>query len=176
MLELPTAASIQAQLTVSPHERSISCRIPMACSAQTVYALWADVNNWHTWDPDTKWARLDQAFASGSTGRLAPRKGMAVNLLISEATPHKSFTAESRVLGNRMIFSHKLLETGGGIVVIHQVQFQGWLAGLFMKTLGADVCQGLPLTLTRLKALCEIRQGISSIDAQKGSVVGLDKT
>jgi hypothetical protein len=41
----------------------------------------------------------------------------------------------------------------------HQVKFQGWLAGLFMKTVGADVRQGLPLTMTRLKALCEMKQG-----------------
>jgi Polyketide cyclase / dehydrase and lipid transport len=155
MLELPTTASTEAQLTVSPHERSISCSIPIACSPATLYAIWSDVAHWHTWDPDTKWARLDHAFTTGSTGKLAPQKGMAVKMLITEATPNKSFTAECRVLGNRMIFTHTLQVTSEGIIATHRAQFQGWLSGLFMKTVGSDVQKGLPLTMTRLKHLCE---------------------
>ncbi len=148
---------------VVAQDRTISCSIPIACTPTTLYAIWSDVERWHTWDPDTKWARLNQAFATGSTGKLAPQKGMAVNMVISQTTPNQSFTAECRVLGNRMIFTHTLQETGSVIVAAHQVQFQGWLAGLFMKTVGADVRQGLPLTMTRLKALCEMKQVESSI-------------
>jgi hypothetical protein len=142
---LPLAASPSAQLTVVGAQRSISCSIPIACTPAVLYAVWADVAHWHTWDPDTRWAQLDDAFAVGSQGKIAPQKGMAVKLRISEATPDRSFTAECPVLGNRMIFRH-------------HVQFSGWLAGLLMKTVGADVCKGLPLTMTRLKHLCESRQ------------------
>jgi hypothetical protein len=123
-----------------------------------LYAVWADVAHWHSWDPDTRWAQLDGAFAVGSQGKIAPQKGMAVKLRISEAMPDRSFTAECPVLGNRMIFRHVLETASDGIVATHHVQFSGWLAGLLMKTVGADVCKGLPLTMTRLKHLCESRQ------------------
>ena len=158
----PHAASPCAQLTVSTAERSISCSIPIACTPATLYAVWADVAHWHTWDPDTRWAQLDGTFAVGSQGKIAPKKGMTVKLCISEATPDRSFTAECRVLGNSMIFWHVLETTGDGILATHHVQFTGWLAGLFMKTVGADVRKGLPLTMTRLKHLCEERQRAAS--------------
>ena len=156
--DLPHTASAAAQLRVLPAERSVSCSIPIACAPATLYAIWADVAHWHTWDPDTKSAHLDQAFAAGNSGKIAPQKGIAVKMLITEATPSKSFTAVCRVLGNRMIFLHTLQETSDGIVASHEVQFKGWLSALFMQIVGADVSKGLPLTMTRLKHLCESRQ------------------
>jgi hypothetical protein len=155
---LPQTASPNAQLTVSVIQRSISCSIPIACTPATLYAVWADVAHWHTWDPDTRWAKLDGAFAVGSQGKIAPQKGMAVKLRISEATPDRSFTVVSPVLGNRMIFRHVLETVSDDVLATHHVQFTGWLAGLFMKTVGADVRKGLPLTMTRLKHLCEERE------------------
>jgi hypothetical protein len=162
LFPLPHAASSVAQLAVSPAQRSISCSIPIACSPATLYAIWADVAHWHTWDPDTRWARLDGPFKAGSQGKIAPQKGMAVKMLISEASPDRSFTAVCPVLGNRMNFRHELHIVNDGIVATHQVYFTGWLASLFMKTVGADVRKGLPITMTRLKHLCEERQRTAS--------------
>jgi hypothetical protein len=157
-LKLPTTASTEAQLTVAAHERRISCSIAIACAPVTLYKIWADVQNWHTWDPDTKSAGLDQSFAAGSSGFITPQKGMTVKMQIIQAAADQSFTALCRVLGNRMIFVHTLQETRQGIIATHQVQFQGWLAGLLMRTVGQDVCKGLPLTMTRLKHVCEAAQ------------------
>lgn len=158
---LPQAASPTAQLIVTPADRSISCSIPIACAPATLYAVWADVAQWHTWDPDTRWARLEGPFAAGSQGKIAPQKGLAVNLQISEAVPDRSFTVVCPVLGNQMIFRHDLMPTSEGLLATHQVQFTGWLAGIFMKTVGADVSKGLPVTMTRLKHLCEARQRLA---------------
>jgi hypothetical protein len=66
----------------------------------------------------------------------------------------RTLTAECPVLGNRMIFWHVLEAVSGGVLATHHVQFTGWLASLFMRTVGADVRKGLPLTMTRLKHLC----------------------
>ncbi len=152
---LPASASADAVLTVSQMNRTISCTITISCAPEVLYEVWADVAHWHVWDPDTKHASLDGPAVAGAKGRLAPRKGMPIKLFISEASRPHSFTVMATALGSRMHFYHRLQQTSLGVVATHEVRFEGWLAGPLMKMVGADVIAGLPLTMTRLKYLCE---------------------
>lgn len=133
----------------------IEARILIEAPARAVYGVWADVANWSSWDPDTRQAHLDGAFAVGSRGRLWPRKGLAVRMAIVEAVSDKSFTVECPVLGNVMRFEHELVDASGGVEVIHRVQFRGWLSGWLRRTVGREVRQGLPVTLQSLKSHVE---------------------
>lgn len=54
-----------------------------------------------------------------------------------------------------MVFPHRLVDRGRFVTVAHTVEFQGWLKGMLMRSVGKTVIAGLPLTLTRLKALAE---------------------
>lgn len=137
---------------------AIEAKILINAPARAVYDVWADVAHWSRWDPDTLEARLDGAFAVGSSGRLRPRKGMSVRMVIVEAVPNKSFTVECPVLGNVMRFEHELVPTSGGMEVIHRVQFRGWLSGWLRRTVGRDIQHGLPVTLQSLKL--HVEQGI----------------
>ena len=74
---------------------------------------------------------------------------------ISAATPNKSFTVLCQLLGSAMHFDHEVEPMPNGVRVLHRVRFNGWLAGLLLRTVGADVATGLPVTMLRLKALCE---------------------
>jgi hypothetical protein len=152
---LPSSASADAVLTVSHEKRSSSCTITISCAPVVLYEVWADVANWHVWDPDTRQASLDGPAVAGAKGRLAPRKGLPIKITIEEALKPESLTVMSKVLGSRMVFHHRLQQTSLGVVATHKVLFEGWLAGLLMKMVGADVIAGLPLTMTRLKAYCE---------------------
>lgn len=157
------SAPILASLKVSQAERQITCASPIYCKPATLYAVWADVANWHAWDPDTRWARLDGPFVVGSSGRLAPQKGMAVTMRLTHVVPDQMFTVQCVVLGSQMIFSHTLVEQEHGVVATHQVQFKGWLAGILMRTVGADVAKGLPVTMSRLKAFCESQRSTPAV-------------
>ena len=137
---------------------TIEAKILINASARAVYDVWADVEQWPRWDPDTREAQLDSAFAVGARGRLRPRKGMAVRMQVVEAARDKNFTVECPVLGNVMRFEHELVPTKGGVEVTHRVQFRGWLSGWLLRTVGRDVQHGLPVTLQRLKL--HVEQGI----------------
>jgi Polyketide cyclase / dehydrase and lipid transport len=154
-LLLPTMASDAARLLVNSAQRSVECNITIDCDPATLFAVWADVSQWHTWDPDTKWACLNGPIQVGSQGRLAPQKGLPVNMSITQTQQNHSFTAAVKVFGSQMVFRHQLQIQGDGLLVVHHVQFKGWISPLLMKTVGNNVAKGLPLTMTRLKALCE---------------------
>lgn len=143
------------QVMTHPIEASVQVMAP----PQTVYAIWANVPQWPQWDPDTRMAFLDGPLAPGAKGRLTPRKGFSVAMVVTDAVDNERFTVECPVLGNVMRFEHLLYPAHGGVQVIHRVSFHGLLAWLLRRTVGRDVRHGLPQTLVRLKAHAESRVG-----------------
>ncbi len=130
-------------------------RITIAASAETIFRIYEDVQNWHTWDPDTKQAVLDGPFRVGSRGRIAPPKGMAVPMLLTKVVPGECFTVESKIPLFRMLFEHELVHGSGVTEVIHRVSFSGVLSYVLGPMLCKQLNAGLPVTLRNLKDLAE---------------------
>ncbi|MCU0927328.1 MAG: SRPBCC family protein [Hydrogenophaga sp.] len=132
-------------------------RTTIATPPATIFRLYADVANWHRWDPDTKSATLDGTFAVGSRGSLTPAKGNTVPMVVTSADPAHGFTVESRIpLLLRMVFEHELVARGPATTeVMHRVTLSGPLAWLIGPALRRQLDAGLPVTLARLKRLAE---------------------
>lgn len=137
---------------------TVEHRITIAAAPDLVFAIYRDVANWHTWDPDTKRAVLDGPFAVGSRGRLTPARGNTVPLVLTPVDPERGFTVEARIPFFRMVFEHELTRrTAGETGVVHRVTFSGLLARVLGPMLTRRLNDGLPVTLARLKALAEAR-------------------
>lgn len=130
-------------------------RIQIAAAPETVFRIYEDVQNWHTWDPDTKQAVIDGPFRVGSRGRITPPKGMSVPMLFTQVEPGKCFTVESKIPLFRMLFEHELVAVAGATEVVHRVRFSGFLSFVLGPMLSRQLNSGLPVTLRRLKALAE---------------------
>ncbi|MFI5448023.1 SRPBCC family protein [Polaromonas sp. UC242_47] len=130
-------------------------RIAIAASPETVFRIYEDVQNWHTWDPDTKQAFLEGPFRVGSRGRITPPKGMTVPMVLTEVVPGKCFTVESKIPLFRMLFEHELVPVLGATEVVHRVTFAGLLSFVLGPMLSRQLNAGLPVTLRKLKALAE---------------------
>ena len=130
-------------------------RITIFSSAESIFRIYEDVQNWHTWDPDTKSASMEGPFAVGSRGRLAPAKGNTVPMVLTQVEPARSFTVESRLPFFRMRFEHELVPASGATEVVHRVTFSGLLSVVLGPMLSKQLNAGLPVTLGRLKVLAE---------------------
>ena len=119
--------------------------------------IWSEVDRWHEWDPDTKQARLDGPFATGSKGRIVPSKGMGIPMVVTERSQGRSFTVEGYIPGFRLHFEHTVAPANGGADVMHRVWFTGPLAFLFGPGVARQVKAGLPRTMLSLKAYAERR-------------------
>lgn len=133
----------------------IEHRINVEAPPETIFRIYEDVKNWHTWDPDTKQATLDGPFQVGSRGRLVPTKGNSVPMVLTQAVPGRSFTVESKIPLFRMVFEHELEQEQRSTRVIHRVAFTGLLSLVLGPILSKQLNAGLPVTLSRLKALAE---------------------
>lgn len=130
-------------------------RIIIAAPSETIFRIYEDVQNWHTWDPDTKQAFIDGPFRVGSRGRITPPKGMTVPMLFTQVVPSKCFTVESKIPLFRMLFEHELVSLPEATEVIHRVTFSGFLSFVLGPMLSKQLNAGLPVTLGNLKTLAE---------------------
>lgn len=137
----------------------IEHRITIDASPEKIFAIYEDVRNWHTWDPDTKEAFIEGPFRVGSRGRITPPKGMAVPMLLTQVEPGKCFTVESKIPLFRMLFEHELVPSNETTEVIHRVTFSGLLSLVLGPMLSKQLNAGLPVTLRNLKALAEGASG-----------------
>jgi hypothetical protein len=133
-------------------------RIAVSAKPEVIFSIYADVERWNTWDPDTKSSSLNGPFAVGSKGRLCPTKGKAVPMEIVSLVAGRSFTAQSKIPLFQMAFDHELTPTESGTEVLHRVTFSGPLSFLLGRIVGAQVREGLPKTLLSLKKLAESRE------------------
>lgn len=138
----------------------IEHQISVAAPPERIFAIYQDVPNWHTWDPDTKNASLVGPFRVGSRGKLTPTKGNAVPMLLTSLVPNRSFTVESSIPLFRMVFEHELHPSGANTEVVHRVTFSGLLSLLLGRLLAKQLNLGLPRTLANLKQLAEGKGGV----------------
>jgi Polyketide cyclase / dehydrase and lipid transport len=135
----------------------IEHRVVIAAPPTAIHSIYADVPNWHRWDPDTQAATLDGPFAVGSRGTLTPAKGNTITMVVTHADPARGFTVESHIpLLLRMVFEHELVSRGlSDTEVIHRVTLTGPLSWLIGPALKRQLDVGLPVTLARLKRMAE---------------------
>jgi hypothetical protein len=127
----------------------------ISAPAATVFALYADVANWPTWDPEVKSASLHGAFASGVQGVVVPHGGPKSTITFSEVTPQRGFVASCKLPLCVMRFENELKAHSGGTQATHRVVFDGLLAPLFGRLIGSGMRKTLPLALEGLKKAAE---------------------
>jgi len=129
--------------------------IEIQASSEVIFALYADVPAWATWDPDVHSSSIAGEFVSGSVGKLKPSSGPEANITFTEIIANKSFTVESKLPLCVMRFEHELFPTAVGTTAVHRVSFYGFLSPIFSRIIGNQIRKGLPQTMAGLKHAAE---------------------
>lgn len=127
-------------------------------SAERLFAIYADVENWPVWDPDLEAAGINGAFEAGTCGWIRPAGAPRMSTRIHTLVPERSFTAVARLPLCRMEFSHILEPVGvhdRPVTVTHSIRFRGLLAPLYRRLLGRRIRDALPQAMTGLQHYAE---------------------
>ena len=108
-----------------------------------IWQLWQDVNNWHAWDQELEYCRLESPFVAGSQFTLKPKGGPKVHLTLENVEPCRTFTDRVDFPLARMYSIHELQDTPHGLEVIHRIRVEGPLAFLWRKLVAEKVAAGL---------------------------------
>ena len=124
----------------------------------TVFALYADMAGWPSWDPDVKSASLQGALVSGVQGQVVPHSGPKSILHFVEVVQNKSLRMECKLPLGMMHFDYELQAQGGqgtSTLATHRTRFSGLLAPLWSRLIGSSMKKTLPAALAGLKSKAE---------------------
>lgn len=118
--------------------------VTKAVTATQLWKLFADVNNWHTWDKGIEYARMEGAFEQGNTFKFRPKGGPEVNIRLKEVQGPFRFVDETRFFGARMFGEHLFEPTPDGLRLTTTMTVTGPLTFLWVKLVASKIVAGLP--------------------------------
>ncbi len=111
--------------------------------SEKVWNLWTDVNQWHTWQSDIEYAKLNGEFNVGNTFGLKPKGGPAVSIEIVAVESGRQFTDLTRFPGARMFGCHEFIAHGDELEIRTTVSIEGFLSFLWKKIVAENVAHGM---------------------------------
>jgi hypothetical protein len=59
--------------------------------AEEIWRVWSDINQWHVWQHDIEYAKLNGKFEAGNTFTLKPKNASAVTIELVKVETNKCF-------------------------------------------------------------------------------------
>ena len=120
---------------------------------EQMWELFADVNNWHTWDDGIEFARMEGAFEQGNFFTLRPKGGPDVKVELLETEVNKRFLDVTRFPLAKMYDEHLFEETAGGLRMTNTLTVTGLLGFFWVKIVAQKIADALPADmLQQIKA------------------------
>ncbi|MHB1687148.1 MAG: SRPBCC family protein [Ignavibacteriaceae bacterium] len=114
---------------------------------EQMWKLFADVNNWHTWNTDIEYAKMQGKFEKGNHFLLKPKKGPKVTIELIEAIENKKFVDLTRFPLAKMYGEHTLEVTPSGLRITTTMTVKGALGFLWKKIVAQDIVNALPVEM-----------------------------
>lgn len=111
---------------------------------EQMWKLFADVNNWHTWDDGIESASISGSFEKGNRFTLKPKGGPQVNIELIETIENKKFTDLTRFPLAKMYGEHIFEETPEGLQITTTMKVEGPLGFLWRKLVAKGIADALP--------------------------------
>jgi hypothetical protein len=130
-------------------EKTHSLRVKDVSRSQ-IWKVWQDVNQWHLWDTDIEYAKMEAPFREGSQFLLKPKGGPKVKIKLVKVQPQSAFTDLTSFPLAKMYGIHQMRETAEGLEVSHTVRIEGPLSFLWKKMVAEKVAAGLDEQATKM--------------------------
>ena len=110
---------------------------------EQMWKLFADVNNWHTWDSGIEFATMEGKFEKGNHFILKPKGGPKVKIALVETIENKKFVDCTTFPLAKMYGEHTFEETKEGLRITTTMKVEGALGFLWRKLVAQDIADGL---------------------------------
>lgn len=116
-----------------------------------IWALWADVENWGTWNADIEKIELRGTFAAGALITMTPAGQDPVELLVAEAVEGEMFVDEARFAGLVLRTTHRIDPLGADRSrVVYRMEITGEGADEVGPQIGPAITGDWPETMAAL--------------------------
>jgi len=119
-------------------------------NAEQIWKVWSDVNQWHTWQDDIEYAKLEGDFVTGEVFQFKPKGGPNLNIELTEVKPNSLFIDLTKFPLANMYDSHELIEHGDKLEIKTTIRIEGPLSFLWRKIVAEGVAKGMAAQTNRL--------------------------
>jgi hypothetical protein len=119
-------------------------------SAEKIWSLWSDVENWNAWDDSVEYSSINGKFENGTQGIVKNLNGPKSVFTLLNCVQNKSFTTRANLPLCTMDFVHELVEENGTLKVRHGIKIWGTLAFIFKNVVGKKAAKDLPNSVEKL--------------------------
>jgi len=130
-------------------------RIVENISKEDIYNKWSDINNWHTFNDDIEYAKLDGEFKEGNFFILGLKGGQKVKIELLKIEKNKSFTDLTKFPLARMYGIHEIMEKDGKLEIKATIKIEGFLSFLWKKIVAQGVADKLGHDMDKLISLVQ---------------------
>jgi hypothetical protein len=110
---------------------------------ESIWKVWEDVSNWHIWDHDIEYAKLEGPFAVGSIINLKPKGGPIVKIELLEVERNRKYIDSAKFFGARLYGIHEVKEVSDGVELTTKIRMTGWLKYLWIKLVAENIAKTL---------------------------------
>jgi hypothetical protein len=110
---------------------------------EQIWKLFADVNNWHTWDAGIEYAKMEGKFEKGNHFELKPKGGPKVKIELIETSENKKFVDLTKFPLANMYGEHTFEETPNGLKITTTMKVDGLLTFLWVQLVAKNIANGL---------------------------------
>jgi len=111
---------------------------------EQMWKLFADVNNWPSWDEGIELTELKGKFEQGNSFILKPKGGPKLKVKLLETVTNKSFLDVTPFPLAKMYDNHTFEETPEGLKITNTISVKGMLAFVWAKLVASDIVKALP--------------------------------
>lgn len=119
-------------------------------SVQHLWTVWTDVNQWHTWQDDIEYAKLNGEFNAGKIILFKPKGGSEINIELTQVEPNRIFVDLTRFPLAKMYGAHEFIDHGNELEIKTTISIEGLLSFLWRKLVAEDIANSLKMQTEKL--------------------------
>lgn len=125
-------------------------QIFIQASAEKVWAVLTNINNWTKWNPKITKAEMQEKLAVGANFKWTVN-GAQIKSVLHTVETNRAFGWSGVTFGGSAIHNWYLEAQEEGVLVKVEESMQGWLVGLFKNKMNQDLAKDMQFWLEQLK-------------------------
>lgn len=127
-----------------------------AASPEAVWRIWADPNNWSSWNSGIRSAEVDGPITEGKKGKMTTNRGSTHDVTFHDVAPGRGFSMSMAGAPlTTFTFNCEITPNGSGSTIAQNVAISGPLAFLFGPMMGNEMAKHFTPVLNDLAQSAE---------------------
>ena len=111
---------------------------------EQMWKLFTDINNWHVWNNEIKFAKLEGKFEAGNHYVIQQKNGRTVKVKLLEVVENKHCLELGEFPLAKMYYDHILEETPNGLKITGTITMTGLLSQLWVQLVVKKIAASMP--------------------------------